>query len=213
VTSWPDKSTLFTDPSPFLIQDLRSIQHGWLPDGTRSYDHTTDVDEFGIVGNVLSSGEFLPLLPESLNKSAPFDEVDAYPDDYLRRENAPVLRRGIYKVSPRVEGELFNTSLLPTDRSPLSRALQLEELLVEQATDLKCQAAMAITGQATIFDVNPSGLIIRTAPIDGVQQILVPASLRPRLLHLEHFPRTAGHPGVTQMYRSLRRRYLWQKMS
>jgi transposase InsO family protein len=204
---------LFTDPSPFLIQDLRAIQHGWFPDGIPSDDHTIDVDEFGIVGNVLSSGEFLPLLPKSLTKSAPFEEVVAYQDSCLRREDAPVLRRGIYKVTPRAEGEIFNASLAQRDTAPLPRALQLEELLVEQATDPECQAAMAITGQATVFDVNPSGLIIRIAPIDGVQQILVPASLRPRLLHLEHFPRTAGHPGVTRMYRSLRRRYFWQKMS
>jgi hypothetical protein len=96
----------YEDPSPFLVHDLREIQHHCYPDGARSDDPSLDVDEFGIVGTVRSSGEFLPLLPESLLASALYEEVESYPEDYLRREDAPVLRRGTYKVLPGVEGKI-----------------------------------------------------------------------------------------------------------
>jgi Integrase zinc binding domain len=51
------------------------------------------------------------------------------------------------------------------------------------------------------------------APLDQSRQIVVPLALQPRLLHLEDFPLSAGHPGVSRMIRSLRRRFFWSKMA
>jgi Integrase zinc binding domain/Integrase core domain/Chromo (CHRromatin Organisation MOdifier) domain len=56
------------------------------------------------------------------------------------------------------------------------------------------------------------GILVRKAPLDGSEQIVVPKALRARLLHLEHFPKAVGHPGVTKMFRSMRRRYFWRHL-
>jgi hypothetical protein len=58
-----------------------------------------------------------------------------------------------------------------------------------------------------VIDVNDDGIAIRKAPLDGCEQILVPMALRPRVIYLEHYPRSACHPGVTKMFRSMRKRY------
>jgi Integrase zinc binding domain len=65
----------------------------------------------------------------------------------------------------------------------------------------------------SLFDLKDGGILFRKAPLDGVEQIVVPLSLRPRLLHLEHFPRVAGHPGATCMFRSPRRHYFCEQMA
>jgi Integrase core domain/Integrase zinc binding domain len=48
---------------------------------------------------------------------------------------------------------------------------------------------------------------VRKAPLDGCEQILVPRSLRPIVLHLEHHQKSIGHPGVTKMFATMRKRY------
>jgi Integrase zinc binding domain len=70
-----------------------------------------------------------------------------------------------------------------------------------------------LCGQNTVFDHDDAGLLVRKAPLDGSEQIVVPAALRPHLLHFEHYPRVAGHPGVSSMFRSLLQRYFWRNMS
>jgi hypothetical protein len=95
----------------------------------------------------------------------------------------------------------------------LPQALQTEELIREQTRDKEGKAFAALAGSDNIFDYDDEGLLVRLAQLDGMRQIVVPASLRPRLLHLEHFPRVAGHPGSTRMFRSLRRRFFWPGMA
>jgi Integrase zinc binding domain len=56
------------------------------------------------------------------------------------------------------------------------------------------------------------GVLVRKAPLDGVEQIIIPRALRGRLLHLEHFPPSVGHPGVTKMFRSMRSRFFWRSL-
>lgn len=63
-----------------------------------------------------------------------------------------------------------------------------------------------------MIDVNRDGIVIRKAPLDGAEQILVPLALRPRVLYLEHHPKSVGHPGVTKMFRSMRKYYFWRNM-
>jgi hypothetical protein len=85
----------------------------------------------------------------------------------------------------------------------LPQILQLEDLIAEQAQDAECREFADLCGQNTVFDHNYAGLLVRNAPLDGSEHIVVQAALRPRLLHLEHYPRVAGHPGVSRMFRSL----------
>jgi Integrase zinc binding domain len=63
-----------------------------------------------------------------------------------------------------------------------------------------------------IIDVDEYGILVRIAPLDGSRQIVVPWSLRPCLLWLEHFPVVAAHPGVSKMYAAMRRRFYWRNM-
>jgi hypothetical protein len=88
----------------------------------------------------------------------------------------------------------------------LPQTLQFTDIIREQAEDPDCRQYAENSGTDSIFDVNDSGILVRRAPLDGAEQIVVPSTLRPRLLHLEHYPKTAGHPGVSRMFRSLRRR-------
>jgi Integrase zinc binding domain/Integrase core domain len=52
----------------------------------------------------------------------------------------------------------------------------------------------------------------RRSPIDGSIQIVVPVSLRDRLLLLAHYPPISAHPGGKRLYASLRRHYYWPRM-
>ena len=92
-------------------------------------------------------------------------------------------------------------------------AIQTEELMREQATDPDCQRYSTYAGPDSLFDFNEDGILVRKAPLDGSRQVVVPASLQPRVLHLEHFPKTAGHPGITRMFRTLRKTFFWPKMA
>jgi Integrase zinc binding domain len=95
----------------------------------------------------------------------------------------------------------------------LPQTLQLDELISEQAQDAECREFADLCGHNTVFYHNDAGLLVRKAPLDGSEQIVVPAAVRPRLFHLEHYPRVAGYPGVVRKFRSLRRRYFWHNMS
>jgi Integrase zinc binding domain len=95
----------------------------------------------------------------------------------------------------------------------LPLALQLDETRREQAADPWCRTLISSRDAYSLFDLNDTGIVVRKAPLDGAEQIVVPPSLRPRILHLEHFPRVAGHPGVTRMFRSIRRHYFWEHMA
>ena len=58
------------------------------------------------------------------------------------------------------------------------------------------------------------GILRRRHPtIHGLEQIVLPETLRPRILDLAHYSRFAGHPGQTRMYRHLRATYYWPQMA
>jgi Integrase zinc binding domain len=56
------------------------------------------------------------------------------------------------------------------------------------------------------------GILVRNAPLDGSKQIIVPLSLRPRILRFEHFPVVAGNLGVSNIYASMRQKFFWKEM-
>jgi Integrase zinc binding domain len=63
-----------------------------------------------------------------------------------------------------------------------------------------------------IIDVDEDGILVRITPLEGSRQIVVPWSLRPRLLWLEHFRVVAVHPGVSKIYAAMRRTFYWTNM-
>jgi hypothetical protein len=99
---------------------------------------------------------------------------------------------------------------MATEVAPV--ALQVDEI-IRQATDPECQQFAASAGADSLLDYEDSGVLVRRSPLDGALQIVVPKSLQQGLFYLERFPRTAGHPGVTRMFRTLRKRFFWKRMS
>ena len=58
------------------------------------------------------------------------------------------------------------------------------------------------------------GLLRRRHPtINEVDQIVLPETLRPRVLDLAHYSKLAGHPGQTRMYHHVRSTYYWPQMA
>ena len=59
-----------------------------------------------------------------------------------------------------------------------------------------------------------SGILRRWHPtIHGLEQIVLPETLRPRILDLAHYSKFAGHSGQTRMYRHLHATYYWPQMA
>ena len=95
-------------------------------------------------------------------------------------------------------------------------AISIEEFLREQARDPYCQERMKKLGseeEGAVFEIDQFGILCRSAKLDGAMQKVVPKTLRDRLLYLSHFPRLAGHPGQSTMYKSLRRQIFWPLMA
>jgi hypothetical protein len=97
----------------------------------------------------------------------------------------------------------FVSDIAVTSVDDLPQTIQLEELRREQKNDEECQQLLqqSLVTPGSLVDVNLDGVLVRKAPLDGVEQIIVPHALRGRLLHLEHFPPSVGHLGVTKMFR------------
>jgi hypothetical protein len=181
-----------------------------------------DYDDHGNVGLVLPSGEFQLILPTSIPNNSPVSVVQEVPyPKSLARRDARHLRRGeVHGLEDYVpsDPQIAYPCPIPVDMDilaiePLPVALQVEEIVREQAADAYCQRYAASAGKDSLFDFEESGLLFRRAPLDGTLQIVVPKSLKARVLHLEHFPHTAGHPIVSRMFRPLLRRFFWPHMA
>jgi hypothetical protein len=68
------------------------------------------------------------------------------------------------------------------DVSELSTA----DLLSEQADDLECQRFKAASSLYGLYDLDDRGVLIRITPSDGSKQVVVPKSLRSKVLYLDH---------------------------
>jgi hypothetical protein len=182
------------------------------------------MDSNGVIGYVQPTGEFEVIIPGTIATGDPITIVDdaylplAYDSNSQRDEDVTVLRRGVtfspFRYSDPTSSPLAcaTTMALATDEIP--REISLAELRYEQANDPEI-ADLLTTGRSVrhpVIDVNDDGIAIGKAPLDGCEQILVPMALRPRFIYLKHYPRSAGHPGVTKMFRSMRNRYSWKKM-
>jgi hypothetical protein len=207
--------TAAVDPLLLLVENLRDKQAAdpsCCKLSTLFGVHPlVEYDDFSVLGRLLPGGHFEPELPALLHKTTPVTVIRDLPLTLPEsprhvRVDAPHLMRGVQPDELSIDMAYAADEVLP-------KTLQLEELIAEQAQDAECREFADLCGQNTVFDHNDEGLLVRKAPLDGSEQIVVPATLRPRLLHLEHYPRVAGHPGVSRMFRSLRRRYFWRNMS
>jgi RNase H-like domain found in reverse transcriptase/Reverse transcriptase (RNA-dependent DNA polymerase)/Integrase zinc binding domain/Integrase core domain/Chromo (CHRromatin Organisation MOdifier) domain len=102
---------------------------------------------------------------------------------------------------------------IPQGQDANDGAVTMEELRNAQTGDEACHKLLSLHSPSGIFDVDRRGLLVRVAPSDGANQIVVPSSLIRRILHNEHYPPSAGHPGAHRMFLTLRRAYFWPRMA
>lgn len=60
------------------------------------------------------------------------------------------------------------------------------------------------------FGFNEDGLLCRKVSHD---QIVIPHSLKQRVLHIHHYARLAGHPGGRKLYQSIRKNMYWPALA
>jgi Integrase zinc binding domain/RNase H-like domain found in reverse transcriptase len=173
-----------------------------------------DVDQNGLLGVVLPSREFQLAIRPPRVYPLPVTIFHDFPLP-IHSENitgdlaAPDLRMGEVRFENRFVTKP-SSAVMATEEVP--QAISLEEIRHEQAIDDECDALRMSRVKDGIIDVDEDGILVRIAPLDGSRQIVVPWSLRPRILWLEHFPVVAAHPGVSKMYAAMRRRFYWRKM-
>lgn len=88
-----------------------------------------------------------------------------------------------------------------------------EEILKGQLDDELCQEARRRinAGVPTQFANDSSGILMRMVEMNP--QIVVPFTLRARILETSHYAKLAGHPGERKLYYSLRRHFYWPSMA
>jgi transposase InsO family protein len=102
---------------------------------------------------------------------------------------------------------------IPRGQDENDGVVTIEDLRQAQTGDAACQQLIALPSQTGIYDVDRRGLLVRVAPSDGTCQVVIPTGLRQRILHNEHCPPSAGHPGAHRMFLSLRRAYFWPRLA
>jgi hypothetical protein len=170
-----------------------------------------DVDHNGAIGPILSSGEFEVYVPDVIRSTEAVCFV-ADPEPFAR--DGSDLRRGDEHgddFRAEVDDEPLSAMAVETDME--LTPIGIEEIMREQATDDLCRRLRNKTSARSLLDIEERGILVRVAPLDGVRQTVVPAALVPLILHLEHYPRTVAHPGVTRMLRTIRRTYFWPNMA
>jgi transposase InsO family protein len=78
--------------------------------------------------------------------------------------------------------------------------------------DPECQKFKAASSLNGLHDLDDRGILIRIAPSDGSKQVVVPKSLRSKVLYLEHYHTAVAHPGAHRMFRNMRRSFYWPHM-
>ena len=154
------------------------------------------------------------LLTKGLDKSNFDDEIPCLPR-YSQALFKAKVNGTDHSVWPQPHTVVSTVMLTRRDhmRSPIS----IDELLSEQAADEYCQWARRQLDHHTQgtcpFAINQHGVLIRRSNLDGSLQVVVPATLRKRLLDIAHDAPTAGHPGRAKLYQTMRRVFYWPSMT
>ena len=100
------------------------------------------------------------------------------------------------------------------DIEPIS-ALTDEEIILHQYTDRLCGMLRKhlTLGPSKLYQINDKGILVRISPRDFSTQIVLPKDLRQRVLHIAHHSLSAGHPGGTRMFTTLRKQFYWPNMA
>jgi len=90
--------------------------------------------------------------------------------------------------------------------------VEYDDIVEAQQTDAFCVelAKRVARKTAKIFIQNESHGLYRRAPYGD--QLVIPESLRERILTLEHHATVSAHPGMNRMYYAMRCRYYWPSM-
>ena len=115
--------------------------------------------------------------------------------------------------TPSPQGEITSALLVRNDE--LRLPISVDEMLSEQSCDEYCQWARRQMDLSTEspFAIDQHGVLIRRSPLDGTLQVVVPESLRRRVLDIAHHPPISAHPGRSRMYQTLRRDFYWPSMT
>lgn len=106
-----------------------------------------------------------------------------------------------------------STSTTQDEVEELTRPISDEEFIRGQSTDDFCQEVARTVGlPGSKFDVDNAGCLIRRSDLDGSLQKVVPKKIQSRILYQMHYPTSAGHPGSTRTYNTMRREYYWRNM-
>ena len=108
----------------------------------------------------------------------------------------------------------FHTAQPSEDDLPAP--LTVAEILEEQRTDEYCNSVltMQVGRKKSLSFEDDYGFLCRQHPSEpGLEQIVLPSSLRHRVLRLAHHHPLAGHPGHTRLQKRLRRTYYWPQMA
>ena len=91
----------------------------------------------------------------------------------------------------------------PVPPSPITA----DELLRAQGADGGCKQLRGVidSGKPTRFVLDEEGRLVSRQPKTDVMQVYIPEALRARVMGLEHYPTSKGHPGVQCMYASMKR--------
>jgi len=89
-----------------------------------------------------------------------------------------------------------------------------EEVLGPKVADGRCQQRRAVidSGEPTRFALDEEGRLVRRQPTTDVMQVCIPVALRARVMGLEPYPTSNGHPGVQRMSASMKRCFYWESM-
>lgn len=90
----------------------------------------------------------------------------------------------------------------------------LTELLAEQAKGALCREVAAIMGRSgSCYSHGCHGILVRTTPLDGMVQTLVPNSIRPSFLYLDHYLKITGNLAEHRMHNTMGRELHWLEMA
>ena len=95
----------------------------------------------------------------------------------------------------------------PTPDSELLEPISVEERLTEQQKDHFARICGRFLAGDLPFRLGEKGILFRL--VDAVPQVVVPETLKGRIMHHCHHAKLAGHRGGTKLYKTLRRNFYW----
>jgi len=123
--------------------------------------------------------------PEDIHDNIPFLAL---------AETANGLRTGMYTDTDTPE---------PVEFDDVVEAQQADDYCVEMSTRVE-------RGTAKAFFLNQHHALYRRTPYGN--QLVIPKSLRERVLTLKHHATVAAHPGMNRMYYTMQKSYFWPSM-